>query len=498
MRKLVALLWLTLPLHADVSLAPLFSDHAVLQRDKALPIWGTGEPGEKVNVSFAGQKVSATTDKNGQWLVVLDPLPISVTGSELKVVGQTTVTSTDVVVGDVWLCAGEMNMAFPLREAEDAETEIARANLPLLRQLQVPPAAQSKPANRFSSNWSVASPASAANFSAVAYFFARDLQPRLNVPIGLINASVTTGEIESWIAEKAFENDPALSSTLPAWKKNHHAWEAELARYHRELDAWTQQENATRAHRQHATAPKPNEPTVLGPTGEPSLLFNGMIAPLLPAALRGFVWYQGESNAYRSSGYGENLRLLIASWRTYFAQGDLPFLFVQLPNFKAGNGANTEWARFRDEQVRGLEQPNTDMAVTIDLGSPNDLRPREKQEVGRRLALIARKSVYGMNVDDSGPVFESAEREGTAFRLRFTHAGTGLTAEDHPLFCFQIAGFDRKFYPASAKIDGESVLVSAREVISPVAVRYAWFNDPRANLYNGAGLPARPFRTDDW
>jgi sialate O-acetylesterase len=447
MRKLAAFLLLPLSLRAGVSLAPLFTDHAVLQRDKPLPIWGWAAPGEKVRVSFASQTIGATADQSGKWLVVLDPLPANSTGGDLSAAGQTTATAADVVVGDIWLCSGQSNMEFPVRDVENAAAEINTGNFPLIRQLALPPSLQKAPSEKFSgnSNWVAATPASVGSFSAVAYFFARDLQPRLNIPIGLINASAGDAEIESWIAASAFANTPEL---------------------------------------------KPNR--------EPAALFNGMIAPLLPTALRGFLWYQGESDAYRPREYAAQQRLLIRSWRTYFAQGDLPFFFVQLPNFKAGNGFGTDWAILRDEQAEALMLPNTGMAVTIDLGDPNNLHPRNKQEVGRRLSLIARKEIYGMNVDDSGPVFSGAEREGTAFRIHFTHAGTGLTAEDHPVSCFQIAGFDRKFYPASARIEGETVVVSAREVISPVAVRYAWFNDPDANLYNGAGLPARPFRTDNW
>jgi len=498
MRKLATFFLLALSLRADVSLAPLFTDHAVLQRDKPLPIWGWAAPGEKVNVSFAGQTVGATASQDGKWLVVLAPIPASSASADLTVVGQTALTISDVVVGDIWFCSGQSNMAFPVRESENAAAEIAAANHPLIRQLTVANSAQPAPAEKFSGGWIPSSPATAGNFSAVAYFFARDLQPRLNIPIGLINSSVGGTEIELWIGEKALANDPALKDTHAAWLKAHSEWEAAMQRYRPELDAWTAQDNAARAHHQRNLTPKPKEPVMFGPKGEPSSLFNGMVAPLVPTALRGFLWYQGEANWYRPREYAAYLELLIRSWRLYFAQGDLPFYYVQLPNFKNGNGTGIEWAILRDQQAEALSLPNTGMAVTIDIGNPDDIHPREKQEVGRRLSLIARKEVYGMNVDDCGPIFESAERDGTAFRIHFTHAGTGLTAEDHPLFCFQIAGFDRKFYPATAKIQGETVVVSARDVTSPVAVRYAWFNDPTANLYNGAGLPARPFRTDDW
>jgi len=498
MRKLVALLLLPLSLRAGVSLAPLFTDHAVLQRDKALPIWGWAQPGEKVQVSFAGQTIGATTDQNGKWFVVFDPIQASSTGTELKAVGTSTATANDIVVGDVWLCSGQSNMEFPVRNAENAAAEINTANFPLIRQLAVPHSAERTPSERFSAEWISASPATVGSFSAVAYFFARDLQPRLNVPIGLINSSVGGTEIEAWIAEAAFQNDPELKTTHETWSKTSGEWEAAMKRYRVALDAWTVQDNALRGHHQRNSTPKPLEPVMFGPKNEPSVLFNGMIAPLLPTALRGFLWYQGEANWYRPYEYGAQLRLLISSWRTYFAQGDGPFFYVQLPNFKGSNGNGIEWAILRDQQADALTLPNTGMAVTIDIGDPNDVHPRNKQEVGRRLSLLARKQVYGMNVDDSGPVFQGAERDGIAFRIHFTHAGTGLTAEDHPVSCFQIAGFDRKFYPAIARIDGETVLVSAREVTSPVAVRYAWFNNPDANLYNGAGLPARPFRTDNW
>lgn len=485
-------------LQADVTLAPLFTDHAVLQRDKPLRIWGRAEAGEHVVVTFAGQQVGTTTAADGSWVVVLAPIPASSTPAELVVAGRNTITLSDIVVGDVWLCSGQSNMEWPVSRTMNAEQEMAAADFPLIRQAKVARTVAEKPAENVVTSWIPCSPQTAGDFTAVGFFFARDLHTRLKIPVGLINSTWGGTPIEAWLSDKALGSDPAFAVVGERWKqtladypKNKMAYEAAVA-------AWTAEDAAARAKGQKFTKPAPNEPQGPGHSYTPAGLFKGMIHPLLPYGLQGVLWYQGETNTSRPSEYAALFKTLIQSWREYFGQADLPFFWVQLASFRGSDPFATEWALLREAQTKTLSLPATGQAITIDIGDRNDVHPRNKQEVGRRLALIARAKVYAMPVDYSGPVFSNLIREGTTLRVHFTHAGTALTARDKPLQSFQIAGADRRFYPASARIDRDSVIVSSPQVREPVAVRYAWFNAPEPNLYNGAGLPAVPFRTDDW
>lgn len=498
MRQLLLLLLLSCVAHGEVTLAPLFTDHAVLQRDKMLPIWGQADPAEHVTVHFAGQTVSATAGTDGRWLVFLEALQASSSPAELVVKGRNEIRLSDVVVGDVWLCSGQSNMEFPVSRALNAEREIATAGNPLVRHFKIARAASETPLATAGGNWQVCSRETVGDFTAVGYFFARDLQPRLAVPVGLINSTWGGTQIECWMSPLSLSQDPAFSSVAENWRRMLADYFPARARYEEALTAWKAGEAAAKARGAKFTTPAPVPPPADGPTHPPGSLFNAMINPVLPYAIRGTLWYQGESNWYNPAQYGDLFTSMIRSWRQYFGQGDLPFLWVQLPNFKSGDAAGLTWARLREQQSKALALPQTGQAVTIDIGDPNDLHPRNKQEVGRRLALIARAQVYDVMVDASGPQFLDLTREGAALRVRFIHAGTGLTARDRPLQSFQIAGVDRKFFPATARIDRHSVIVSAPQVSAPVAVRYAWSNSPDANLYNGAGLPAAPFRSDDW
>lgn len=499
MRMLALLLLIGIAARAEVTLAPLFGEHAVLQRDKALPIWGRADPGERVTVRFKGQEISATADGEGRWLVVLEPIPGSSESSELIAAGKSsTAQANDVVVGDVWLCSGQSNMEWPVSLAQNAAQEIAAANAPLIRHIKIKRAVSDTPAKDLEGAWSPANPNTVGDFSAIGYFFARELQPRLNVPIGVVNSTWGGTPIESWLSSFALASDPAFAVVGERWKKALADYPNAKQWYDNAFAAWKAEEAAAKKRGDKFTKPQPWEPSGPGSPWTPSGLFNGMINPLLPCGLRGFLWYQGESNTPHANEYTALFKTLITSWRGHFGQGNLPFLWVQLANYKGDDPYATDWARLREAQAHALALPATGQAITIDIGDRNDIHPRNKQEVGRRLALIARSEVYGQPVDFSGPTFLNATPEGSAMRVRFAHAGTGLTARNRPLQSFQVAGADRKFYPATARVDRDTVLVSAPQVRTPVAVRYAWFNAPDANLYNGAGLPAAPFRSDDW
>ncbi len=457
-------------LRADVSLAPLFTDHAVLQQGKAVPVWGRADPGELVSVAFHGQTVRATTGQDGRWIALLGALPATSDGADLVASGgKGAVVRHDVVVGEVWLCSGQSNMAFtmddprhPAFHLQNAAQEVAAANFPLIRQFEVARKVSGIPMENATGSWVPCSPATAGPFTAVGYFFARNIQQRLHVPVGIILCCWSGTPIEPWLSPYALGSDPAFDVVGPRWKQTPPDYPHK--------DSWM-----------------------------PAGLFNGMINPLLPYSVRGILWYQGESNAARAREYERLFAALITTWRAHLGQADVPFYWVQLASYQTpGDPGGMTWAFLREAQAQALVLPNTGMAVSIDIGDPKDIHPHNKQEVGRRLALIAKARAYGITGDFSGPVFSAAERVGSGMRVRFRYAEAGLTAADKPLQSFELAGPDHRFHQAAAAIAGDTVLVKCPEVPNPVAVRYAWTNNPDANLYNGAGLPAVPFRSDTW
>jgi sialate O-acetylesterase len=511
---------------ADVVPAALFSDNAVLQRDKPVPIWGTAEVGEKITVTFAGQTREATCGYDGRWIVFLEPLQTSAVGEDLVIAGKNTITLRDVVVGEVWLCSGQSNMEWPVARSANAANEIAAANFPLIRHVRIERAVAETPTDvAKTSGWQSAAPETAGAFTAVGYFFARDLHQKIGVPIGLVNSSWGGTPVESWMSQAALASDPTFAIVSERWQRNLDEFSERMEDYGRQLATWVAAEAdaklsietrmeiiprmrngmkidpTTLYHDWLRQNPRPRPPRGKGDPWTPSGLFNGMINPLLPYALRGVLWYQGESNAERASEYHAFLTAMITAWRAHFAQGDFPFYWVNLANYAVptdAGGKGRTFALLREAQTKALELPNTAQALAIDLGDANDIHPPNKQEVGRRLALIARNREYGLVGDDTGPTFLSATREGAAMRVRFTHASGGLVAHDKPVQSLELAGADRVFQPADGRIDRDTLVVMSLLVREPVAVRYAFTNSPEANLYNGAGLPAVPFRSDDW
>jgi sialate O-acetylesterase len=495
---------------ADVTLAPLFADHAVLQRDKPIPIWGRADAGEPVTVTFHGQTVNATAGSDGHWIVCLDALPASSEPADLVVTGKNKIAVHDVLVGEVWLCSGQSNMEFVVCNppgttfrVANADEEVAAANYPLIRHFKVKRAESDTPADTANGSWAVCSPGTVSQFTAVGYFFARDIYEKLRVPVGLINSTWGGTPVESWLSPFALGRDPAFAVVGERWQETIAEYPQKKAAYDAVLPQWQKDFAAAKVAGKDSEFktlhPQPRPPRGPGDQWTPTGLFNGMINPLLPYALRGVLWYQGESNATHPAEYHALFAAMITAWRAHFGQGDLPFYFVQLASYRyLKNASGTEWALVREGQTQTLALPQTAMAVTIDLGEHDNIHPRNKQEVGRRLALLAETRLYGIPGDDSGPMFASATSEGGALRVHFTHAGNGLIAQENPVQSLEIAGADKKFYPAQGRIEGDTVLVSSPDVKDPVAVRYAWSNDPEANLFNGAGLPAAPFRSDAW
>jgi sialate O-acetylesterase len=633
----------SLLLVAEPTLPGLFSDHMVLQRNREVPVSGWADPGEKIRVTMEGISRDAIAGKDGQWKITLPAMNAG--GPFLMTVqGNKTVFLKDVLVGEVWVLSGQSNMTFALSGAEGAATELPRANYPEIRLFTVPQKDTQEPQQNVAAAWKVCSPGTAGEFSAVAYFFGRELFKKLGVPIGLIHSSWPGTGAENWASAPSLRAEPELKSILDRWESaspeskqlargpadfriefddfelikagenstqsqtvpfsnfddgtTHtsfgsgwtYNWQTAAnttfdlaqpgrggsgfaARVSGQLDAG--QESAL--HTDFSSDGSPADLSayaglrfysrghgafrlrLLQPTiydwddygtsafaaadewrpitvwfkdlkqdgwgivmpftpqslsgfaievlrtqdsveRPPSGLYQGMIAPLIPYAIRGAVWYQGEGNAERAYQYRKLLPALIKGWRAAWGEGDFPFLIVQLPNFgeKEAHPGDSEWAELREAQFMALRQPNTGLAVTIDLGEAGNVHPHKKAEVGRRLALWALGTTYAQPIVYSGPLYDAMQIAGSQARIHFKNIGSGLEAHGSELQGFALAGADKIFHWANARIDGNTVVVSSSLIASPVAVRYAWAGNPDGNLYNQEGLPASPFRSDDW
>lgn len=469
------------PAVAAVRLPAILSDGMVLQAGQPVAIWGWAGPDETVTVSFLGQSRTTRPGAGGRWSVTLSPLPAG-EGGTLVVRGENRIEVQDVLVGEVWLGSGQSNMAMTVARSRDYPEEQAAARLPRVRMFKEESPSAEAPSAEPRGRWVACAPETVGAFSATLYFFGRELHRELGVPVGLINSSVGGTPIEAWIAADAQRAVPELRAALD--KPTEPVPAAKASKAARAADP-AQAEKA----KAKADAAARRKADVGG-------LFNGKIAPLIPYTFRGALWYQGEANTLpgKPALYEAQLRLLVQDWRQRWGR-EFPFAWVQLPNF---GGAGRDWPAVREAMLRTLALPATGMAITIDVGEEKDIHPRNKQDVGRRLSLWALGTVYGRPVPaTSGPLPAGHEIHGREVALRFRHTEGGLVARGGPLTGFQVAGEDRQWRPAVARIDGDRVVVSSPEVPRPVAARYAWENFPACNLYNGAGLPASPFRTDD-
>jgi sialate O-acetylesterase len=627
------------PGFCQVKLPGLFGDHMVIQRSQPVPVWGWSSPNEAVVVKFNQQQKETNADKNGKWRINLDPEPAG-GPFELSILGKTSITFHDVLVGEVWLCSGQSNMEFQLKSAKDAESEISSASYPQIRQIKIPLTVSSSPKEDIlPARWDVCSPKTAGDFTAVGYFFAREMVKRLHVPVGLINSTWGGTMVESWTSRGAFEKSPEFKSlvismsgkdvepvikerrlklenqiklleksihdSIPEndWKNPDYNsqewpkisiavnWEKQqlgltgldgVVWYRKEIELdsnvvnrpvilslskiddndesyvngiwvgatknWEQKriyhvpagifksgkniiavrvedtggaggfyEDSTAVNLKTENGIIPlgdnwhfriakiaGNSGGVGPNDYPSLLFNGMINPLIPYAIRGVLWYQGEANAGHAYQYRTAFPLMITDWRQHWGEGNFPFYFVQLASFNAGNGNSDQgssWAELREAQTYTLSLPATGMSVTTDIGESNDIHPKNKQDVGLRLAAIAMNNIYDKPMEYSGPVYESMSVQGNKVYLIFTHTGSGLMVKDKYGYIrgFEIAGSDHHFHYAKAFLENNKVVVFADEVASPVSVHYAWSDDNGdANLYNFEDFPAVPFRTDQW
>jgi sialate O-acetylesterase len=487
--------------HADVKLPAIVSDHMVLQQEKPANVWGWADPGEKVTVQLGGKTTETTTGADGRWNLRLSDLKPGPAG-DMSITGKNKLLVKDVAVGEVWVCSGQSNMEWKVGGVVNAQQEAAAANFPMLRMFTVERDSAEQPKDDCKGTWQICTPASVPGFSAVAYFFGRKLHQTLQVPIGLIHTSWGGTPAEMWTPTDILAADPDFKAFADQWSKIKADYPQAKERYEKSLASW---EKAAEAAKAEGKAPprKPIAPRGDTAFGAPGCLYNAMIAPLLPCTMQGAIWYQGESNATRAQQYRKLFPTMILSWRQRWG-AEFPFLFVQLANYNArgvaptGEPEESQWAELREAQLLTLELPHTAMAVTIDIGEATDIHPKNKQEVGRRLALAAEATVYYRDTEFSGPLPGGSQQEDGKIRLSFRHA-EGLKATDGgKLKGFAIAGEDRKFVWADTSIEGDHIIVSSPKVPKPVAVRYAWADNPECNLTNAAGLPASPFRTDDW
>ncbi len=468
----------------------------VLQREQQVPVWGRARPGDVISVDFADQKKTGNVGADGQWLVKLDPMEAATEGRDL-VVHSTTENQglrlADVVVGDVWLCSGQSNMHFTMKRVEQAPKEIAAADHPLVRFFYVKPQFSREPSAGVEGDWVRVSPESVVQCSAVAYYFGRDLQQKLGVPIGLLLSSVGGTRIETWMRPQILSDLGLAGPLLEKWKKisatELQQIETAYTDYQHQRDAVYPQAVAAAKSEGAPIPPEPARPEMRAHDC-PGALHHGMIAPLQPFAIRGALWYQGESNIGAHGAYEKMLPALIADWRRIWG-GEMPFLIVQLAPHESVTPA------FREAQFRVWQKtPRTALVVTTDVGNAKDIHPIRKRPVGERLALAARALSYEEPVEYSGPVFQSMDVDGPSAVISFTHIGDGLMAKGDVLKGFMVAARDGKFFPAKAEIRGATVVVSSEQVPKPACVHYGNDKVPDVNLCNSYGLPAVPFRSD--
>jgi sialate O-acetylesterase len=485
--------------YAEVNLPAVISENLVLQRGMKVPVWGTADAGEDVTVKLGEQKATVKAGADGKWKVQLGPLeaggPLTMT-----VAGKNTIELKNVLVGEVWVCSGQSNMQMSVRDCLNAKDDIAAANFPKIRLFTVPTTVADTPQSDCKGRWSECSPETVGGFSGAAYFFGRELHKTLNVPIGLIHTSWGGTPAESWTSKPALEADADFKPILERFAKSVADYPAAKENYPKRLEKW--KEDSEKAKAEGKPASKKPDPPGNPDTNpwKPSGLYNAMIAPLLPYGIQGAIWYQGESNAGRAYQYRKLFAAMIQDWRKNWGQGDFPFVWVQLANFMARKPqpAASDWAELREAQQMTLALPKTGTGLAIDIGDAQNIHPKNKQELGRRLALAALAIAYGKDIPYSGPVYDSMAIAGSSIRLKFKHVNGGLVCKGEKLAGFAIAGEDKNFVWGDAKIDGETVVVSSPQVQKPVAVRYAWADNPEVSLYNKADLPASPFRTDDW
>jgi sialate O-acetylesterase len=483
---------------ADVTLPHVFSNNMVLQRDMPVTIWGHAEEGEKITVTFNGEEYAIAADELGEWKLVLPALKAG-GPYEMTLCGKNRIHLTNILVGEVWICSGQSNMEWPLHRLNDPEKVIAGADFPRIRLLHIKKKAAGQPASDIDTSWNVCTPDVSPAFSAVAYYFGRELHRKLSVPVGLINTSWGGTRIEPWTPIVGFQSVPRFMKIVREVREADADYRKKFEAALPALEAWLPTARRAIIGGQRIPAMPVMPIHKLKSHRRPTGIYNAMIHPVVPFAIRGAIWYQGEANRGDDMTYFDRMKALINGWREIWGQGDFPFYFVQLAPFRyAGNAIDL--AEIWEAQTAALALPNTGMVVTTDIANLTDIHPRNKLDVGRRLALWAMARTYGeTGLVYSGPLYRMMSiKEGTV-RLLFDHVGGGLVSRDgEPLTWFEVAGENKQFVHASARIDGNAVVVWNEKVPNPVAVRFGWHQEAQPNLANREGLPASPFRTDRW
>jgi sialate O-acetylesterase len=489
-------------LRGELTLHPLIGDHAVFQRDVAFPVIGKADPDSEVVVKWQGKDFKAKAGADGKWLVWLDPSPANEKGQILRVTsGTNSIEVSDILIGEVWLASGQSNMEWKLKQIGAQSLEAEKAEDPLLRLVGISHSPAHDPSDSVKTTWNLTTKGSALNFSAVAYFFGRELRKDLKVPVGLIQSAVGGTPAEAWTPLDFLKSDAAFAKAVNDRDEYPNWYPKLVAKYERDELAY----NLAVKEAEKTGGKPPKKPRAPhAPDKNPNLasvLWNGMIHPLVPYPIRGVIWYQGESNAYRADVYEKLLTGMIGFWRKAWEQGDFPFLIVQLTDFNYNEDGATgvKWAQLRDAQSAVADHvPQTGLAVTLGLGDPENIHPNRKMEVGERLALWAKKIAYGKDVVCQGPVFDSVKYSGGEAIVSFLPLTGGLKSSDQKeVGGFAVAGSDKQFKPAQVRLDKNQVILKSSEVANPAFVRYAWCNRPAdANLTDESNLPARPFRTD--
>ena len=502
---LTALAFWSQDIAADVTVPSVIGSHMVLQRAQSNPIWGWADEGEVITVSIASQRHTARTKSDGKWKIHLDPLPAGGPHT-LQILGKNALSFEDVLVGEVWLCSGQSNMQWNVNSSNDADIERLTAKFPNIRHITVPQVGTQEAQNNFNGEWKQVTPGTIGDFSGVGYFFGRQLHQTLDIPIGLIDNAWGGSSAEAWVRRDLLEADERYSALMARWEKTESTYnhESELTKYQSALKAW--QEAAAVAKREGQATPKnrPRPPrNPLTNQHRPGNLYNGVLNPIIGYGIRGAIWYQGESNASRAYQYRELFPLMIQNWRDVWKQGDFPFYWVQLADFRdeKSEPGESDWAELREAQTLALDRlKHSGQAVITDLGESHDIHPKNKQGVGKRLARLALAQDYGLDIVARSPRYSAMTIDGNKIVLTFTDIGGGLDTFDvRTPVGFTIAGDDKRFVHASARIVAKNTIeVWSPSITSPVSVRYAWADNPICNVQNREGLPLTPFRTDNW
>jgi len=512
----LALLWIGLPpaMSAEVKLPAVIGDHMVIQQDRPVSIWGWAGKNEQVTLRLAGQEKKVRASADGKWRAAFDPLKAGGVALEMTVRGEKgpDILVKDILVGEVWLCSGQSNMEWPLSSVASPTPEILRAGHPNLRLFQVPKRTADRPKDDVEAKWAACTPETVRPFSAIAYYYGLELHEKLGVPVGLIESAWGGTDIEPWTPPAGFAAVPETKPLLDKQLAKYEDYRKDLEKALPAWDAWLQETHKALKAKSEIPVQPANSDFPGNPYDSPqapTTLYNGMIHALTPFAIRGAIWYQGENNRNDGLFYEKKMEALIKGWREVWKLGDFPFYYVQIAPFNYGYDRNMKGSPIPDlmrlpllweAQTNALRLPNTGMAVVTDIADLSDIHPRNKKDVGGRLALWARAKLYGeKNLVYSGPIYKSMAVEGDQAKITFDHVGGGLMTNDgQPPTWFEIAGDDHIFYRAEAEISGDRVMVKSPRVAAPKAVRFGWSQLAIPNLANKEGLPASPFRTDNW